>query len=512
LVVSQIGADGRTTALTNGATDLILKELTSSGATVQILSLSTAGSASITIPGNSTLGGHVTSGPTGMAVGGFLAPLGLSAVISTDASQYPRGIAFWRTDGTLDRTTRLVDAYSRNELRAVADDGFRLWTAGTSSGGGSYELQAGARTTTLGASTSTQLTGANFFSPANVRFVAVHSGNLYLLNSEAGEAGVYAFGGQPITQSSPQLLPGLSQGFSPSVISGTTVWPNLTAFGFADAQTLYVAEENTRSTAPTSGPERGGIYKFTRNGVTGVWSLAYRLKAGLPGFSSGTQTVGARSLCVTKNPSGQPVLYVVSGEAAGQSTGVYRVVDTGPTVTFALVSRSAANTCYRGVAIVPTAPTSNRTVSGTVSLSGSWSGSTSGANQVNATLVINDGAAAVDTPLNFVNGVAGFSINVPASVGSGAIKVSTKFGTFLRRALTGVNLGSTGIALSMRNGDVDADGDVSILDYLNLSNAYESTVGSWEYGDGSADLDKDGEVSILDYIILSSNYEASDDH
>jgi hypothetical protein len=131
---------------------------------------------------------------------------------------------------------------------------------------------------------------------------------------------------------------------------------------------------------------------------------------------------------------------------------------------------------------------------------------------VNATLVINDGAAAVDTPLNFVNGVAGFSINVPASVGSGAIKVSTKFGTFLRRALNGVSLGSTGIALSMRNGDVDADGDVSILDYLNLSNAYESTVGSWEYGDGSADLDKDGEVSILDYIILSSNYEASDDH
>jgi hypothetical protein len=58
---------------------------------------------------------------------------------------------------------------------------------------------------------------------------------------------------------------------------------------------------------------------------------------------------------------------------------------------------------------------------------------------------------------------------------------------------------------TMVNGDIDTDDEVSILDYIALSTAFESTATSSNW-DVRADLDGDGEVSILDYLILSSNF------
>jgi hypothetical protein len=56
------------------------------------------------------------------------------------------------------------------------------------------------------------------------------------------------------------------------------------------------------------------------------------------------------------------------------------------------------------------------------------------------------------------------------------------------------------------NGDVDGDDSVSILDYLELSAAFDSQVGDPGYLP-RIDLDDDGFVSILDYLILSANYD-----
>jgi hypothetical protein len=58
----------------------------------------------------------------------------------------------------------------------------------------------------------------------------------------------------------------------------------------------------------------------------------------------------------------------------------------------------------------------------------------------------------------------------------------------------------------MRNGDVDGDDIVSILDYLILSDKYETTNASF-FWDGRPDLDGDGEVGILDYLILSARFD-----
>jgi hypothetical protein len=59
---------------------------------------------------------------------------------------------------------------------------------------------------------------------------------------------------------------------------------------------------------------------------------------------------------------------------------------------------------------------------------------------------------------------------------------------------------------ALRGGDADGDNEVTILDYLLVSAAFEttSTVPGW---DPRADIDGDGEVSILDYLLVSSNYE-----
>lgn len=55
-------------------------------------------------------------------------------------------------------------------------------------------------------------------------------------------------------------------------------------------------------------------------------------------------------------------------------------------------------------------------------------------------------------------------------------------------------------------GDVDGDGDVSIYDYIRLSDAFDSMPGdaNWNWG---ADLDRDDVVSIYDYIELSDNFD-----
>lgn len=67
------------------------------------------------------------------------------------------------------------------------------------------------------------------------------------------------------------------------------------------------------------------------------------------------------------------------------------------------------------------------------------------------------------------------------------------------------NTGVSGIALSLRNGDVDADNEVSIGDYAILSNCFGSSYGDPQYSP-PADLSGDDTVDILDFAILSANY------
>lgn len=94
--------------------------------------------------------------------------------------------------------------------------------------------------------------------------------------------------------------------------------------------------------------------------------------------------------------------------------------------------------------------------------------------------------------------------------GLGAHTVHVRGGSFLGAvspepvALGFGNLTIPTIALI--NGDVDGDNAVTVFDYDDLSNAFDSRPGdpNWNV---RADLDGDGSVTVFDYDVLSNNFD-----
>jgi hypothetical protein len=104
----------------------------------------------------------------------------------------------------------------------------------------------------------------------------------------------------------------------------------------------------------------------------------------------------------------------------------------------------------------------------------------------------------------------------PDDLMPGTYEVGYKTATTLRVRVGQVTIGSQPLTgtlpfATLALGDIDGDNYISILDYIELSNAFDSVAGD-PNSNGNADLDADGTVSILDYIILSSNYDLEGDN
>ncbi|MBS1704567.1 MAG: dockerin type I repeat-containing protein [Armatimonadetes bacterium] len=67
-----------------------------------------------------------------------------------------------------------------------------------------------------------------------------------------------------------------------------------------------------------------------------------------------------------------------------------------------------------------------------------------------------------------------------------------------------------GLTVNLINGDVDGDNEVSVFDYLRLSNSFDRSVGDTGF-DPDADLDGDGTVTVFDYLILSDHFDLRGD-
>lgn len=93
---------------------------------------------------------------------------------------------------------------------------------------------------------------------------------------------------------------------------------------------------------------------------------------------------------------------------------------------------------------------------------------------------------------NISNGAYDFVISTPTS---------------LRRKVSGVTVDISGAIINgtLDNGDADEDEEVTIFDYIVLSNAFGKEDGDagWE---PQADFDGDKVISIFDYVILSTNF------
>ncbi len=313
LVVVRVG-DG-TLALTSVATAVFLDEYTPGGALVQTLALPTTTSGTnqvCTNSGSATSEGFLTVSSDGqylISVGYAAAP-GFGSVATSSTVNVTRVIARTALNGTIDTSTSLTDAFSGKNIRSAAsDNGTQFWAAGSDQG---IRYVSG-----LGATTSTALNTTN---PLNNRVVQIVAGQLYVSSSSSTYFGLSTVGtGLPTTAGQVvQLLNGF-----PAVTG-----PSSYDYFFADASTLYVADDSTSGS---------GIQKWTESG--GTWSLQYILSPGS----------GCRGLNGTVN-GGVATLYATTSVASPNT--LVTVTDTGATSVFATVATAGTNMAFRGVRVL----------------------------------------------------------------------------------------------------------------------------------------------------------------
>lgn len=331
VVVYRVG-DG-SEPLANSGNPIFLDEFTPSGVLVQSIALRTTPvgpQRAIFSSGTASSEGLLSRSADGryILLTGYSARIGTS-LSRTSAAVVPRVVARVDINGNVDTSTALADFSDLNNPRsATSDDGTRIWVTG---GAG------GIRTTTLGATTSTQIAD----SPPSARQLAIFNGQLFATSNSGptGHRAVSAVGsGLPTTSGQTVTpLPGLTQLVTPSPFS--FFFADLSDFVEGD-DTLYVADDET-----------GALTKFAlvngvwvRRGTIGVAADTYR---GLSGIVEGTTA----TLFATRK----------GGTLAGGGGELVRITDAGgyegalagtPTV----IATAAPNTAFRGVALAPTPP------------------------------------------------------------------------------------------------------------------------------------------------------------
>jgi len=145
-----------------------------------------------------------------------------------------------------------------------------------------------------------------------------------------------------------------------------------------------------------------------------------------------------------------------------------------------------------------------RVISGEIELGG-WGVSPAGV-RVEVEIFPVGGAVPLQTTAAWLreDGKYSFAMRVP----DGTYDLAAKGPTWLKQRLSFVNLSTMGaedVRFALINGDCDGDNEVTIFDYIELSQAFSTVPGNSGWNP-TADLNGDGEVTVLDYIILSNNF------
>ncbi len=331
LTVYRIGTGTGTLVATGNP--VFLDEYTPAGVLVQSIPLPETASGTqkqLIASGTSTSEGMMTRSTDGryIVLTGYAVNTGGSASLSGTASaSVPRTVGRVDAAGAVDTSTALTDFANANNPRGVTStNGTDIWVTGAA---------GGARYTTFGASTSTQISTT----VANIKGVSIYGGQMYLSTSSGSTfrlgpvgTGIPATAGQTITN-----LPGFPLTGSPY------------AFVFADldaatpgVDTLYVADDTNSSGV-------GGIQKYAL--VGGSW-----VAKGVAGLPADTY----RGLFGNVSATGTVTLYAVrkGGSTATGGGEIVSLVDSSGynatlTGTPVLVATAAANTALRGIAAAP---------------------------------------------------------------------------------------------------------------------------------------------------------------
>ena len=314
---------------------------------------------------------------------------------------YNRAIEEIGSNGSYVTGAVLNDAYSGDNARAaISVNGQQFYTVGNADGGYPNTVESlGARYSTLGATTSTLL-GAYNPTPDkydNFRAEQIFNNTLYVAKGSGGKGidGIFQVGTSgtlPTTSGNAiTALPGLTF---------TAKTSNFHPFGFffANANTLYVADEGAPTAPTTNGPgtitnsTEAGLQKWSFNSSTQQWMLDYVMTNGLDlntlkpvsGYTytdaaGKTETVysavtGLRNMTGVVNADGTVTIYAITGNTSiisgGEPDPTSLVSITDPLSamtlsassqydTFSTLATSSVGDVFRGVAMAPSVPISS---------------------------------------------------------------------------------------------------------------------------------------------------------
>lgn len=124
--------------------------------------------------------------------------------------------------------------------------------------------------------------------------------------------------------------------------------------------------------------------------------------------------------------------------------------------------------------------------------------------------ILDSGSNVVDTETLLLGTGGSFSFTTTVAPGNYTIKAKASHWLKKGAAITVTASGASGIALTLRNGDVTDDNEVGAADFSVLAAAYDSVQGDPNFA-AAADLNGDEEVGAADFSILAASYDESGD-
>ena len=334
-VVVRVVGDGAA-VLTSAATTNSIKEYTPAGAATgkTYVLPTTKGGPAITVSGTATSEGALTLSTDGkyLVVVGYDAAPGTSGVVASASSANARviGALDWQAV-TPALVTIPTTAFTGNNIRSAVSDGTQFWAAGNNIGGRGIEYFANAAAAPVAISAV----------PANLRYVNIFNGQLYVSSASGSNIGVNTVGsGIPTTT-----------GQTVTLVPGVTTPNTASPYDFyitANSDAIYVVDDGG-----ITGTSKGGLVKFT-GAAGGPYTYAYTLKTGLLAGGLSSLAFGG------KDGSNNNIFYTTNGAS------LYKVIDNGASATFTKLADAATNTLFRGVEVLgsggaattaPTAPT-----------------------------------------------------------------------------------------------------------------------------------------------------------
>lgn len=422
-----------------------------------------------------------------LLVTGYDAPLATSNVYSTTSASVPRvvGRIDWRLSeaaGAINTSTRLTNAFNRETVRGIASfDGSTFYTAGggTLTGGVHYvSLASSGASVTLQTLPNGESSGA-----WDMRNVVIRDGRLYASCGSPNMQGIGTLGSGLPTSEGQQftLLPGFTD---------TTNRPH--GFYFADAQTLYVADDRSNNDVSPL----GGLQKWVYDPIfTQRWNKVATFR--IVHAANSDNSVGAFSVTGTKDASNNTVLYVISTDSR-----LLKLTDRGVNSTFEVLAAAPTNEIWRGVALLSAPATGGG--SGTAQISG---------------FVTLEGCNNAAVPLTFVfRPMGGTPITqtvTPAPNGAfmtqpfprafGYIGVRA-FNTLQDvRPVSLIDGHTFNVLISLPPGDVNGDNAVDISDLIQLIQHYNRSFRDNDFLE-AADFNHDGFNDVGDLVLLIQNY------